>query len=137
MKTLSASSKLKREGESHDQHGQSFESKLIPAIGFIAFWCGGGTEPKVVVLLEGWMLGFKPLPVEVVQAVDPQLEILNKNLEAYYDSWDKFVKAWVVIKIQDPTCVYQWRCRPDLLRADDWMKKKTKNNENMEGIPKQ
>ena len=98
-----------------------------------------------MVLFEGWMLGFKPLPVEVVQAVDPQvnfiykclgilfiqvifflwyltincslslhfflrqLEIVNKNLEAYYDAWDKFVKAWVVIKIQDPSCVYQWR----------------------------
>lgn len=79
------------------------------------------------------MLGFKPLPVEVVKAVDPQvrlmlllchynwcnysfklffivqLEIVNKNLEAYYDAWDKFIKAWIVIKINDPSCVYQWR----------------------------
>lgn len=89
------------------------------------------------VLFEGWMLGFKPLPVEVVKAVDPQvraegifsdiihithtwysfkslcfisqLEIVNKNLEAYYDAWDKFIKAWIVIKIKDPSCVYQWR----------------------------
>lgn len=88
------------------------------------------------------MLGFKPVPVEVVKAVDPQvslvdvtcananfmkcyillktntahicifisqLETVNKNLEAYYDAWDKFVKAWIVIKIKDPSCVYQWR----------------------------
>ncbi|KAG6792303.1 hypothetical protein POTOM_001447 [Populus tomentosa] len=70
--------------------------------------------PLTVVLFEGWMLGFKPLPVEVVQAVDPQLEIVNKNLEAYYDAWDKFVKAWVVIKIQDPSCVYQWRLQAEI-----------------------
>ncbi|GJM93550.1 hypothetical protein PR202_ga10114 [Eleusine coracana subsp. coracana] len=31
--------------------------------------------PLEVVLFEGWMLGFKPLPDEVVKAVDPQAEI--------------------------------------------------------------
>lgn len=25
------------------------------------------------ILFEGWMLGFKPVPVEVVKAVDPQV----------------------------------------------------------------
>ncbi|KAK6148915.1 hypothetical protein DH2020_016440 [Rehmannia glutinosa] len=59
--------------------------------------------PLTAVLFEGWMLGFKPVPVEVVKAVDPQLAIINKNLEAYYDAWDKFIKSWIVIKIQDPS----------------------------------
>ncbi|XP_022777157.1 D-glycerate 3-kinase, chloroplastic isoform X5 [Durio zibethinus] len=70
--------------------------------------------PLTVVLYEGWMLGFKPLPSEVVKAVDPQLETVNKNLEAYYDAWDKFIKAWIVIKIQDPSCVYQWRLQAEI-----------------------
>ncbi|CAI0396027.1 unnamed protein product [Linum tenue] len=70
--------------------------------------------PLTVILFEGWMLGFKPLPVEAVRAVDPQLEIVNKNLEAYYDAWDKFVDAWAVIKIQDPSCVYQWRLQAEI-----------------------
>nr|GLL21179.1 D-glycerate 3-kinase, chloroplastic [Ipomoea trifida] len=75
--------------------------------------------PLTVVLFEGWMLGFKPLPSEVVKAVDPQLETVNKNLEAYYDAWDKFVKSWIVIKIQDPTCVYNWRLQAEIaMRAD-------------------
>ncbi|KAL7140035.1 hypothetical protein ABFS83_09G093900 [Erythranthe nasuta] len=75
--------------------------------------------PLVAVLFEGWMLGFKPVPVEVVKAVDPQLEIINKNLEAYYNAWDKFVKSWIVIKIQDPSCVYQWRLQAEIaMRAD-------------------
>ncbi|KAL4368274.1 hypothetical protein GQ457_05G025790 [Hibiscus cannabinus] len=70
--------------------------------------------PLTVILYEGWMLGFKPLPTEVVKAVDPQLEIVNKNLEAYYDAWDKFIKAWIVIKIQDPSCVYRWRLQAEI-----------------------
>ncbi|XP_061338525.1 D-glycerate 3-kinase, chloroplastic [Gastrolobium bilobum] len=70
--------------------------------------------PLTVVLFEGWMLGFKPLPVEAVKVVDPQLEIVNKNLEAYYDAWDKYIKSWIVIKIKDPNCVYQWRLQAEI-----------------------
>ncbi|XP_056167390.1 D-glycerate 3-kinase, chloroplastic isoform X2 [Syzygium oleosum] len=70
--------------------------------------------PLTAVLFEGWMLGFKPLPADVVKAVDPQLETVNKNLEAYYDAWDKFVKAWIIIKIQDPSWVYQWRLQAEI-----------------------
>lgn len=70
--------------------------------------------PLTVVLFEGWMLGFKPLPAEVVKAVDPQLEIVNKNLEAYYDAWDKFINSWIVIKIKDPSCVYHWRLQAEI-----------------------
>lgn len=75
--------------------------------------------PLPVILFEGWMLGFKPLPPEVVKAVDPQLETINKNLEAYYDAWHKYVKSWIVIKIQDPSYVYQWRLQAEIaMRAD-------------------
>ncbi|KAJ9559572.1 hypothetical protein OSB04_004732 [Centaurea solstitialis] len=70
--------------------------------------------PLTVVLFEGWMLGFKPVPTEVVKAIDPQLEIVNKNLEAYYDAWDKFIKSWIIIKIKDPSCVYQWRLQAEI-----------------------
>ncbi|KAK9677165.1 hypothetical protein RND81_11G125100 [Saponaria officinalis] len=75
--------------------------------------------PLTAILFEGWMLGFKPLPVDAVTAVDPHLEIVNNNLQAYYDAWDKFVKAWIVIKIKDPSCVYQWRLQAEqAMRAD-------------------
>lgn len=70
--------------------------------------------PLTVVLFEGWMLGFKPLPVEAVKGVDPQLETINKNLEAYYDAWDKYIKSWIVIKIKDPNCVFQWRLQAEI-----------------------
>ncbi|ESQ27073.1 hypothetical protein EUTSA_v10018540mg [Eutrema salsugineum] len=70
--------------------------------------------PLKVILFEGWMLGFKSLPAEVVKAVDPQLETVNKNLEAYYDAWDKYINAWVVIKIKDPSYVYRWRLQAEI-----------------------
>ncbi|CAM0882140.1 unnamed protein product [Alopecurus aequalis] len=75
--------------------------------------------PTEVVLFEGWMLGFKPRPNEVVTAVDPQLEVVNKNLEAYYDAWDRFIESWIVIKIKEPNCVFQWRLQAEVaMRAD-------------------
>ncbi|KAG2324548.1 hypothetical protein Bca4012_039054 [Brassica carinata] len=70
--------------------------------------------PLKVILFEGWMLGFKPLPAQVVKAVDPQLETVNKNLEAYYEAWDKYIDAWVVIKIKDPSYVYRWRLQAEI-----------------------
>ncbi|KAL0732146.1 hypothetical protein Bca4012_028240 [Brassica carinata] len=70
--------------------------------------------PLKVILFEGWMLGFKPLPAEAVKAVDPQLETVNKNLEAYYEAWDKYINAWVVIKIKDPSYVYRWRLQAEV-----------------------
>ncbi|XP_021906627.1 D-glycerate 3-kinase, chloroplastic [Carica papaya] len=70
--------------------------------------------PLMAILFEGWMLGFKPLPVEVVKSVDPQLVKINENLEAYYDAWDKFIKAWIIIKIDDPSYVYQWRLQAEI-----------------------
>lgn len=75
--------------------------------------------PLEVVLFEGWMLGFKPLPNEVVKEVDPQLEVVNKNLEAYSDAWDRFIQSWIVIKIREPGSVYQWRLQAEVaMRAD-------------------
>ncbi|XP_073271625.1 D-glycerate 3-kinase, chloroplastic-like [Primulina huaijiensis] len=75
--------------------------------------------PLTVVLFEGWMLGFKPVPVEVVRSVEPQLEIVNKNLEAYHDAWDKFIKSWIIIKIHDPVYVYQWRLQAEIAMRND------------------
>ncbi|GAA0145009.1 nucleotide kinase [Lithospermum erythrorhizon] len=75
--------------------------------------------PLTAVLFEGWMLGFKPVPSEVVKAVDPQLEIINKNLESYYDAWDKFVNSWIVIKIKDPSYVYHWRLQAEIAMRND------------------
>ncbi|XP_042491395.1 D-glycerate 3-kinase, chloroplastic [Macadamia integrifolia] len=119
IETLTALSKLSKEGikmklprydkSAYGGRGDRVDPSTWPEI----------EGPLNVVLFEGWMLGFKPLPVEAVKAVDPQLEIVNKNLEAYYDAWDKFINAWIVIQIKDPNCVYQWRLQAEIaMRAD-------------------
>ncbi|RWR83051.1 D-glycerate 3-kinase, chloroplastic isoform X1 [Cinnamomum micranthum f. kanehirae] len=75
--------------------------------------------PLEVILFEGWMLGFRPLPNEVVKAVDPLLEVVNKCLETYYDAWDKFIESWLIIKIKDPSCVFQWRLQAEIAMREE------------------
>lgn len=119
VETLTALSKLTKEGmkmkvprynkSAYSGRGDRADPSVWPEV----------EGPLTAILFEGWMLGFKPLPDEVVKAVDPQLEIVNKNLHAYYDAWNKYIKAWVVIKIKDPSCVYQWRLQAEqAMRAD-------------------
>ncbi|KAL6497054.1 hypothetical protein OROGR_028983 [Orobanche gracilis] len=119
IETLTALSKLTREGttmklprynkSAYNGRGDRADPSTWPEV----------EGPLTAVLFEGWMLGFKPVPAEVVKAVDPQLEIINKNLKAYYDAWDKFINSWIVLKIQDPSCVYQWRLQAEIaMRAD-------------------
>jgi len=38
-----------------------------------------------------------------------QLAAVNMNLEAYYDAWHKLIDSWVVIEVDDPNLVFQWR----------------------------
>ncbi|CAN6570640.1 unnamed protein product [Malus baccata var. baccata] len=114
VETLSALTKLSKEGmkmklprydkSAYSGKGDRADPSTWPEL----------EGPLTVVLFEGWMLGFKPLPLEVVKAVDPQLETVNKNLVAYYDAWYKFIKAWIIIKIKDPSCVYQWRLQAEI-----------------------
>ncbi|CAA6666318.1 unnamed protein product [Spirodela intermedia] len=109
--TLTALSRLTKEGEkfklprydksAYGGRGDRADSSAWPEV----------EGPLDVILFEGWMLGFKPLPNEVVRAVDPQV--------TYFDSWDKFVDSWIIIKIRDPNCVYQWRLEAEVaMRAD-------------------
>ncbi|VVA95908.1 unnamed protein product [Arabis nemorensis] len=114
VETLEALTKLTKEGmkmkvprydkSAYSGRGDRADASTWPEI----------EGPLKVILFEGWMLGFKPLPAEVVKAVDPQLEIVNKNLEAYYNAWDKYINAWVVIKIKDPSYVYRWRLQAEI-----------------------
>lgn len=119
VETLTALSKLTKEGlkmklprydkSAHNGRGDRADPSTWPEV----------EGPLTVVLFEGWMLGFRPLPAETVKAVDPQLEMVNKNLEAYYDVWDRFVNSWIIIKIQDPSYVYHWRLQAEIaMRAD-------------------
>lgn len=65
--------------------------------------------PLDLILFEGWMLGFRPLPSEKLSSLNPHLIPINEALRAYESNWDRFVDAWLVIKVADATWVKKWR----------------------------
>jgi len=72
-----------------------------------------------VVLLEGWMAGFK--------ALDAGASVLNEHegltevnrFLSKYDELDSLIDAWIVIRVHNPDVVFNWR-----LQAEHEMKAK-------------
>ena len=65
-----------------------------------------------LVLLEGWMLGFTPVPVE-----DPHLEVINEKLAAY-EAWYRLIDVMLCLRAEDPRFVLRWRTEAeDKVRA--------------------
>ncbi|KAL1522792.1 hypothetical protein AB1Y20_017764 [Prymnesium parvum] len=62
-----------------------------------------------VVLFEGWMAGFSALHEghDGLQA-HPGLPHLNSVLRGY-EEWHSLVDSWVVLAVDDPNIVFQWR----------------------------
>lgn len=81
--------------------------------------------PIDVVFVEGWMLGFTPVPESSL--TDSHLIEPNRAL-ADYERWYRHIDAWVVLRAQDPNFVLTWRVeaeermkasgKPGLSRAD-------------------
>ncbi|GBG59596.1 Glycerate 3-kinase (GlyK) [Chara braunii] len=72
-------------------------------------------SPIEVILFEGWMLGFEPLPTEKVMEVDPQLGKVNEYLKDYHEAWHKHIDSWMVIEVQDPNWVFNWRLEAEVM----------------------
>ncbi|KAJ7526335.1 hypothetical protein O6H91_16G002300 [Diphasiastrum complanatum] len=70
--------------------------------------------PLEVLLFEGWMLGFEPLEASIVTSINPQLEIVNKNMALYPEAWYKYVDSWIIVQVGDPNWVYQWRLEAEI-----------------------
>ncbi len=34
---------------------------------------------------------------------------INNKLREYEEAWDRFVDAWLVVKVSDPNFVFKWR----------------------------
>jgi D-glycerate 3-kinase len=70
--------------------------------------------PFDVVLLEGWMLGFTPVPT-----ADPQLQVINEKLAAY-EAWYRSIDVLICLRAEDPSFVLEWRVQAEttLSRAD-------------------
>eukprot|EP00850_Spirogloea_muscicola_P011528 SM000072S21162 [mRNA] locus=s72:29135:33045:- [translate_table: standard] len=66
--------------------------------------------PLEIVLFEGWMLGFEPLPSEKVAS----LVVVNDKL-AEYAAWHNEVDAWIIIEVDDPNWVFDWRLQAEVV----------------------
>jgi D-glycerate 3-kinase len=62
--------------------------------------------PLDLVIAEGWMLGFEPVPDE--RLTDARLAFSNRAL-ADYDRWHRLLDAFVVLRAADPLFVLKWR----------------------------
>lgn len=62
--------------------------------------------PLDLVIVEGWMLGFTPVPES--QLPDPQLVEPNRAL-AGYGEWYKQIDEWIVLRAAEPEFVLEWR----------------------------
>jgi D-glycerate 3-kinase len=60
--------------------------------------------PVDLVILEGWLLGFTPVP----RVEDPHLEVPNEALRAY-EAWQTHLDALLVLEMADDTQVVAWR----------------------------
>ena len=62
--------------------------------------------PLDLVFVEGWMLGFTPVPETALD--DPWLAEPNRRLAAY-DRWHRLIDAFVSLRAADPAFVLRWR----------------------------
>uniref|UniRef100_A0A7S0L905 Phosphoribulokinase/uridine kinase domain-containing protein n=1 Tax=Coccolithus braarudii TaxID=221442 RepID=A0A7S0L905_9EUKA len=70
-------------------------------------------EAPDVVLLEGWMAGFKPLPsAHPTLSTNAGLPEINAALGAY-DAWDVLLDSWVVLAVDDIEHVFNWRLQAE------------------------
>jgi D-glycerate 3-kinase len=70
--------------------------------------------PVDIVLLEGWMLGFQTLSLDLIS--DENLLEINRLLKNY-SKWHKFLDTFVYLYPKDPVTVIDWR-----IEAEERMK---------------
>lgn len=84
------------------------------------------TGPLDLVFLDGWMLGFEPVPDS--RLPDPGLVPPNRAL-ASYAQWLERLDAFVVLRAKDPNYVLRWR-----VQAEENMKAEGKPGLSREAI---
>lgn len=71
--------------------------------------------PLQLVFLEGWCLGFRPLPSDAdAAAVHPGLAAVNAALRAHEAAMEGRIDAWVVVRVAEPTWVFDWRLQAEV-----------------------
>jgi len=77
-------------------------------------WLGVQT-PCDVVLVEGWMLGFKPIADDAddgLLGIHQDLPVINANLKEY-QVWDDLVDGWCILALADKSQVFHWRLQAE------------------------
>ena len=82
--------------------------------------------PLDVVVVEGWMLGFTPVPDSALP--DPMMAAPNQALEQYA-AWYALVDQWIVLRAAAPEFVLEWR-----VEAEERMKASGKPGLSREAI---
>jgi len=84
--------------------------------------------PCDVVVLEGWMLGFKPCDSQVAANVHPDLRLVNEKLKRY-QAWDDLIDCFCVFAMEEIDQVYSWRSQ-----AEDAMKRSGRGGMSQEEV---
>lgn len=75
------------------------------------------TGPFDIVLFEGWMLGFKPLPSKVLKSFDSldlnQIQVMNIELAAYEQELYLYFDIFIHLSPEKLDQVYQWRLQQE------------------------
>ena len=75
-------------------------------------------KPADIVLFEGWMNGFAPLPSDsAVLSQHAGLNGVNERLGDYEAKWHDKMDAWVVLGLEDVSSVYGWRLQAERAMA--------------------
>mmetsp|Transcript_12236 Transcript_12236/g.20595 ORF Transcript_12236/g.20595 Transcript_12236/m.20595 type:complete len:265 (-) Transcript_12236:260-1054(-) len=74
--------------------------------------------PIDLVLVEGWMLGYKPIdPNSEVIVKNPGMKEVNEALKEY-QKWDELFDAAMIIGVENSKVVFQWREEAEKVRRD-------------------
>jgi D-glycerate 3-kinase len=85
--------------------------------------------PLDFVILEGWMLGFRPARLESSPAAqDAHFAVINRKLQAY-QAWTNYLEAFIWLEAEDPSFVIEWR-----VEAEERMKAEGKSGLTREEI---
>ena len=69
--------------------------------------------PIDLVIVEGWMLGYKPSTLHSENEIDivnrnPGMDQVNQKLFEYF-KWNSLFDAAIIVTVPDKSVVFQWR----------------------------
>jgi pantothenate kinase-related protein Tda10 len=68
------------------------------------------------VIVEGWMLGYKPISGSS-EGVEAGMQVVNRKLEKY-KLWDALYDSVILVGVEDPEIVFEWREQAEKMRRD-------------------